>query len=187
MNSVSLCCPICGVSFSRNQSAYNRNIKNNQTPVCSRTCSNKLSYRTRLKPKGVCLDCGNPCKLETRKKICRCFSCKKAQKKKSKTFDNFDWSNIKLEDLQNESGICGSSGSIHSKIRSHSRWVYTKAGKPMVCKRCNYNIHVEICHIKPVKSFNKIETLGTVNDIDNIIALCRNCHWELDHGLWFLS
>ena len=31
--------------------------------------------------------------------------------------------------------------------------------------------------------FDKDTTLNEINDINNLMALCRNCHWEFDNGL----
>lgn len=47
---------------------------------------------------------------------------------------------------------------------------------------CNYSLHVELAHIKTVSDFAVTSTLGEVNDPSNLLVLCRNCHWEYDHG-----
>ena len=51
------------------------------------------------------------------------------------------------------------------------------------CQICGYEKHVEICHIKPISSFSEETLLEKINAKDNIIGLCPNCHWELDHNL----
>ena len=43
--------------------------------------------------------------------------------------------------------------------------------------------HVELCHIKPIASFKDSALLSEVNSKNNIVQLCPNCHWELDHGI----
>ncbi len=40
-----------------------------------------------------------------------------------------------------------------------------------------------ICHVKPVAEFDNYATLEKVNSKDNLLALCLNCHRELDDGL----
>lgn len=55
--------------------------------------------------------------------------------------------------------------------------------KILPCANCGYDKHVELCHIKPVYTFSDDATIGEVNSKDNIIQLCRNCHWELDHNM----
>ena len=51
------------------------------------------------------------------------------------------------------------------------------------CANCGYEKHVELYHIKSVASFGDETILSVVNSEDNVIQLCRNCHWELDHGI----
>ena len=55
------------------------------------------------------------------------------------------------------------------------------------CEKCGYSVHVELAHIKSVASFPLSATLGEVNDPENNVQLCRNCHWELDHGIFHLE
>lgn len=51
------------------------------------------------------------------------------------------------------------------------------------CAKCGYGKHVELAHIKAMSTFPKSATLGEINDPSNVIQLCRNCHWEFDHGI----
>ena len=46
-----------------------------------------------------------------------------------------------------------------------------------------YNKHIEIAHKKAVSDFDDSATIAEINDINNLIALCPNCHWEFDNGL----
>jgi hypothetical protein len=69
----------------------------------------------------------------------------------------------------------------HSHIRLFCR-SWNKALTVLPCQYCSYSLHVELCHIKPVASFDETATLGEVNDPSNILVLCRNHHWEFDHG-----
>lgn len=50
------------------------------------------------------------------------------------------------------------------------------------CQKCAYSLHTELCHIKPVSTFELTDTIGEINDPSNIVVLCRNCHWEFDNG-----
>lgn len=70
----------------------------------------------------------------------------------------------------------------YSSIIGNARDVYKRSGKPKICSVCGYDKHVEICHIKPVSSYN-VETILEINDISNLIALCPNHHWEFDKGI----
>lgn len=64
---------------------------------------------------------------------------------------------------------------------------YMKSGRMLSCAICGYNKHIEIAHIKPVSSFNDEATIGEINSIDNLIALCPTHHWEYDNGLFNLK
>ncbi len=50
------------------------------------------------------------------------------------------------------------------------------------CYNCGYDKHVEICHIKSIASYDYSSLISVINDISNLVALCPNCHWELDHN-----
>jgi len=51
------------------------------------------------------------------------------------------------------------------------------------CYHCGYNIHTELCHIKPISTFDESVTLGEINDRKNLVSLCPNHHWEFDHKI----
>ncbi len=57
----------------------------------------------------------------------------------------------------------------------------------MKCAVCGYDKHVEICHRKSVSDFPNTALIAEINAIENLSALCRNHHWELEHGLLKLS
>lgn len=67
---------------------------------------------------------------------------------------------------------------IRKNARSYSKYIY-----PLKCMLCNYDKHFEVCHIKPLNSFDNNVTLYEVNNKTNLIHLCPNCHWEFDHNL----
>lgn len=67
-------------------------------------------------------------------------------------------------------------------ITSRARSVYMYSGKPFVCAVCSYSKHVHVCHIKNVSEFADDITIGYINRLDNLVALCPNHHWEFDHG-----
>ena len=53
----------------------------------------------------------------------------------------------------------------------------------MKCLSCGYSKHVEICHIKGISKHDDDTPISKINDLKNLITLCRNHHWELDNGL----
>lgn len=62
-----------------------------------------------------------------------------------------------------------------------------KALLSLPCAKCGYNLHVELAHIKAISSFLLETPLSIVNHSDNVVQLCPNCHWELDHGKYSIS
>jgi len=68
-------------------------------------------------------------------------------------------------------------------INRHSRQVYTNSGLPYKCAVCGYDIHIQICHIKGISSFDDDVLVSDINNINNLISFCSNHHWEFDHGL----
>lgn len=56
-------------------------------------------------------------------------------------------------------------------------------GRQQVCAKCKYDKFVEACHIRPISDFPDTATASEVNADGNLILLCPNCHWELDHGM----
>lgn len=80
-----------------------------------------------------------------------------------------------LEQLKNVYGLY----EYHAKLRGMARSVYSGAKE---CYVCAYSLHVDICHIEPVASFPMTTTIDVVNSPTNLVALCRNHHWEFDHG-----
>lgn len=71
---------------------------------------------------------------------------------------------------------------INSVVRAYARRIYNKSTKPKCCTICNYSKHYEVCHIKAINSFAGTTLISEINSLDNLIALCPNCHWELDNG-----
>jgi 5-methylcytosine-specific restriction endonuclease McrA len=72
--------------------------------------------------------------------------------------------------------------SARQAIRKHAVLVYATSGRPAACQ-CGYDRHYNICHIKPISDFPDTATIAEMNAIENLIALCPNCHWEFDNGL----
>lgn len=99
-----------------------------------------------------------------------CDECKKGD----------DISNLTIKDIYD---IKDNWQAARAAICSHARTIYYQNDGDKFCKYCGYDKHVEVCHIKGVAEFDKSAIISSVNSIDNLIGLCRNHHWELDHGL----
>ena len=67
-------------------------------------------------------------------------------------------------------------------IQKLARMIYIKSDKPKKCIICQYEHHYDVAHIKSVSSFSDETLISEINDINNLIALCPNHHWEYDHG-----
>lgn len=68
-----------------------------------------------------------------------------------------------------------------SYIRDRAK-VKLKKERGQFCEICGYDSHVECAHIKSISSFNENEKLSIVNNIENLLWLCPNHHWEFDFG-----
>ncbi len=73
--------------------------------------------------------------------------------------------------------------SARSSIRKLADTIFRNSNKPQECAICGYNKHIEIAHIKAVSEFSDNELILEINDINNLVALCPNHHWEFDNNL----
>lgn len=69
----------------------------------------------------------------------------------------------------------------HALVRHHCHMLFKNLTKS--CLICGYDKHVELCHIKPISSFEEDATFELINSPSNVVGLCPNHHWELDNGL----
>lgn len=72
-------------------------------------------------------------------------------------------------------------------IAKLARRIYLKSNKLKSCSICGYDKHFEVCHIKAVSEFEDTVTIEEINNINNLTALCRNCHWEVDNNVTSLK
>lgn len=133
---------------------------------CSRSCA--ASFNNKIKPKR---EGKKRCKICNALTNSRSFYCNE-----HKPF--LDLSKLTKKDFQGKRKY-----QISSQIRELARNIYRKSDKPKYCINCGYNKHYEICHIHAIQSFSVDTPLSEINSLDNLIALCPNCHWELDNGL----
>lgn len=71
--------------------------------------------------------------------------------------------------------------SARSQIQRYARQTYENSDKPKSCIVCGYDKHYEVAHIKSVSEFEDDALISDINDIDNLVALCPNHHWEYDN------
>ncbi len=72
--------------------------------------------------------------------------------------------------------------SARTEIRRHAVHIYSTHNTGS-CINCGYSKHIEICHIKAVSEFEDSTLVTQINDVNNLIGLCPNCHWELDNNI----
>lgn len=70
--------------------------------------------------------------------------------------------------------------SAHSVIRERARRICSKLGMNS-CEFCGYDKHIEICHVKAISDHHEDTLISDINSIENLKALCPNCHWEFDN------
>lgn len=70
-----------------------------------------------------------------------------------------------------------------SAIRRDAEKTFEELDGHCSCCVCGYNRHIEIAHVKAVSSFSHNALIKEINNIENIIPLCPNHHWEFDNGV----
>lgn len=136
---------------------------------CSQSCSatNNNTKAPKKQLQGKCFDC-NTIISKTLKR------CKECRKKLHKDIHNQTMKECMIH-------TCQRSG-IYSGIRDFARKYYEKSKRCKCCLNCGYNYHYDICHIKAIADFDENTLISKINDPTNLVALCKNCHWEMDRG-----
>lgn len=143
---------------------------------CSRSCS--TSYNNIQKKVGkaklgirkqcASINCDNIIERQGRK---FCVDCSMLRKKNI---------NYKLNPTKEEL-MYSNRSSPYSYIRWHAREIVAKTWIKE-CTNCGYNKHVELAHIKSIASFTLDSKLEEINNSNNLLFLCPNCHWEYDNN-----
>ncbi len=143
---------------------------------CSRDCYFKYSmkyYTYRQKQPKYCNKCNQIFFYGwTSRK--RCNDCSEQYK---------DWSNITWGQFRKDRP----NFQAHARLRQIARTIYHRTDKPKLCTNCGYDKFYEVCHLKPIADFDESSFISDINSLDNLVALCPNCHWEYDHGLLILN
>lgn len=164
-------CLNCSKKFTKK----NSEIKREPNHLCSRSCS--ASYTNKISPKrgleGNCKECNKP----IHSALTFCKECSNFVRSPIK--GRFYYDDKTLEEATRE----GKKASRYCTIREYARKTLMKSGIEKCCKNCGYDKHVEVCHIKSISSFDLTTTIREINDLNNLIYLCPNCHWELDKGI----
>ena len=136
---------------------------------CSRSCSARYNNKKRKKIQKFCIICGALVGegTECRKKYCD--ECRP---------NNVDWDNMTLGELKQKRKY-----QVHSRIRDLARKKVIDLPRFQKCSECGYTNHIEVCHIKAISEYSDDTTLQVINNINNLVGLCPNHHWELDHNI----
>ena len=136
---------------------------------CSTSCAAR--YNNRLFPKRkrqqfFCKTCG----AEAKYRRSYCEACDPTKPR--------DFSAVTIAEIRQRARY-----QANAWIRQLARRTYDASDQPKCCSRCGYSKHFEVCHVRPIQDFPDDTPMSVGNSLDNLAALCPNCHWELDHGL----
>jgi hypothetical protein len=152
---------------------------NNETSnpkFCSRSCAatyNNTAFPKR-KVESACSLCGKPC-TTTR------TYCKSCWKEVLANRSIEMWENCTLKDMKGVGNA--NAGGRYPYIRTLARRKYLQSDRPKACVVCGYSLHFDVAHVKDVQSFCETTAISEINNLNNLKALCKNHHWEFDHGL----
>lgn len=152
---------------------------------CTRSCAakenNKGKQRNKAKDR-ECTNCGSPFRRAPgHRSAYWCPSCVGPHKTAWKALDG----QAKLRTIGEERRRAHLKGKHPSWVHAYVRTLNRKWNANLLassCPRCKYSKHIELCHLKDIASFPDNTPLGVVNHPDNVVALCRNCHWEQGNG-----
>jgi hypothetical protein len=167
---VTISCHVCNKEVRRLKSDLSRSKSGLQ--FCSSSCSARHNNKVMVKRKRT-------------KPLPKCHSCNNLVSSPKRKFCNIchekswvDWSKVTLREFMKDEPIKSNRWArLRQMARKQHKSLLTK------CQSCGYDKHVEACHIKAISQFDLDTVVTVVNSKENIAILCRNCHWELDHGL----
>ena len=136
---------------------------------CSSSCAAKFNNRVHPKRKRQHYFC-KACGTETGYRRNYCKDCDPTKPK--------DFTSVTVAEIRSRARY-----QANAWIRKLARRVYNNSDKPPCCAICGYSKHFEVCHVRPIQDFPGDTPMSEVNALENLIALCPNCHWELDHGI----
>lgn len=172
---ITLICPNCKGNFQKLISHYNKVLKKGAENVfCSKSCS--ASFNNTKHPKRNLKGKCKKCKVITSSSRTYCKTCFQNNKN--------DYSKITLQELKQ---ICGSRNSYSTTLRYNARKILANAGLLSKCFFCPYKTKVHAHHIRPVSTFPLTSALNEVNNLNNLIGVCPNCHTDIHEGVLLLT
>lgn len=171
-------CKTCNTEITKRISEFNKSTNH----FCSQSCSATFSNTNRAKYQ-KCEKTG--ILFSVLKELPKCMNCNKSFKKTRNT--QICCSMMCTMEYHNKNTIAESickrvDANRYDSIRKSAR-NYSMKILPHYCANCKYDKHFEVCHIKPIKDFDLTNaTIYEINNKDNLIHLCPNCHWEFDNN-----
>lgn len=151
-------CSWCGIEFSRKQGTRNK------MKFCSKSCAARSAAQTK-----------KDSSKKTKTKMCSCERRRiRVQSIQCRLCAIEEFNALTIREAKDRWGK-----NFHSSLRGRARYHYSRN---LSCYVCDYSLHVDIAHIKAIVDFPPEATLAEVNAPTNLVALCPNHHWELDHG-----
>jgi hypothetical protein len=142
---------------------------------CSRSCSASFTGAASPKRRLVerfCPKCSTSLGIIHSDDVRLCSKCKRPSTER--------WESVTLGMAKSTGNA--NAGSRYPYIRRLARDKWIKSGMPMRCEICGYELHIEVCHIVDVRKFSLDTLISVVNNLDNMVPLCKNHHWEFDNG-----
>ena len=151
---------------------------------CSAAFTNKVHPKRKAVVEGKCGRCGRSIVFGRRpsggiSSVRFCKDCRGMAKLESKGYETLIGDRTKGDIRRRHKTYTG----FRNAIARHARVSYMSLRLPMVCRVCGYSKWVDICHIRSVASFDDSVTIKEINSSKNLMGLCKNHHWEYDHGL----
>lgn len=173
-------CIHCKADFLKSPTECRRSKRH----FCSRSCAakenNKGVQRNRAKRR-VCSECGKAfVKVKGHSSRYWCPECIGSHKTAWEALDARAKDRT-IGEERRRAHLRGKHPSwAHAYVRNLNRkWNANLLGP---CQHCQYDKHSELCHLRDMAQFPDTTPLGVVNHPDNVVALCRNCHWEQGNG-----
>lgn len=189
---------------------YGKKLKETKVKkFCSKSCASKFNNKSVIHNRkgGICFieKCSDEQLLEAfeNSETLTEFSEKigynsKLNIKNPKIANRLHKLNLNIDELKNSTDISSLTKkqlfdkynawqTARSAIAKMARQVFNNSGKPKMCMVCGYDKHYEVAHIIAVSDFDDDVLVSEINNIDNLVALCPNHHWEYDNGILTIS
>ena len=155
-------CNYCKIAFEKRE----KEIRKTRHNFCSHTCAAKFLNPLR-RIKSVCPRCNG--KKDYKAKLCH----------KCKVSANFK---VMLETPISEYIYKGNARTKYSEIRKMAGIAIVRYDRKYICALCDFDICLDVCHIKPLAEFPVTALMREVNGEHNLVYLCPNHHRLFDRG-----